>query len=453
MNELQGYEVATFPFPDLDLVGILLYHDFPSTIVYAEDKQSPIIIEWVDCADDRKTHRYLAYKSSIKDLTKYIYGNLSHYNLIKSAADGLIVSYDEANGRRDNMQIIPFSKIPLSYLPKKDVYFESDEEVDLNDVIDFFNIPVKKNYYSIIEKEPTFPPSEITNEKVAIERQLLSEISQKELLKVVARQENSEVINMHIKEGSKIGFGTADTYVLGRLLITIDDLYRETALDHEEGVDRDNLRSINSKRGQSLYPRISTRVVLAEAASYSVFIRPIETDETSTDNHDHSILQKIFSLFSSSGDKTDLSKSKEHFSSYVYKSYQEFLEVIKLSNVDLECNFYNPFKEESIDQEFEYDKAIRLLENIRYLTTTETEKISLNIQFKALNTNTGHYTLKLKDGKQLKGHFDDLLTSLIPSLNFTDRYDVTISRAKINSTGSKKLKFEDTIISCLQSKT
>lgn len=450
MIKLKGYDISNFPFPNLELVGVLLYHDFPSTVVYANDERNPVVFEWVDCSDDRNLHRYLVYKCTVNNLARYIEGQLSHLDLMKSAIDGFVISFDEQLEERSSFKIVPFCEIPSSYLPKKDIYFDLDEEVELDDVREFFNITHQIHKVKEKHLSTKLEPVPIIRQNIEAEIIESPELSQKDVLKNLAKEESSEVINMHIKEGDKIGFGTADTYVLGRLLTSIDDLYREVALDQAEGVDRDNLRSLNSKRGQSLYPKISTQVVLTKAASYSVFIKPIEMFEHSDISQDSSVLRKVFSLFNKSSNTSELSKVQDMFSPFVYRSYQDFLEVIKVANVDLECNFYDPVKEESIDQEFQYAKTLRLLENIKYLSTSEIEEIKLLVQFKALNCNTGHYTLRDNEASYLKGHFSQSIITSMAFLNFTDYYQVTIERKKIVSSEKTKAKIEDTIVSCIK---
>lgn len=442
MKKLPGYSLTEFPFPNLELVGTLLYHEFPSTVVYADEFNNPIILEWIDCDDQNKDH-YLIYESSKSQLQKLISGLISHRSFIKNSKNNFIVSFEGKLGNESNYKVVFFDQLPKEYLPDADVYFQQEEGVQLNKIVGFFKLKLSDRYDDFIDVAHDVIKANLKPIKE------LTPISQTEILQIVAQQEQSEVINLHLKQGDKVGYGSIETHLLGEVLTKFDGLYREAALDFYEGSSRDNLRSLNSKRGKVLYPKITTEVVLNMAASFSVFIRPSSKNKEEALNS--SIGQSLFSLFSKSHDKKTLSEVKDNYSVFVYKSYKEFLDIIRDSEIQLDCNLYNPFKDISSTDQFAGDKALQLLENIKELIQIDSNKFKLIAKFIAINCKTRHYTL-ISNNQLFNGHFDKQIQESMTSLSFTKSYEVTIIRKTEQIAGSKDEKITDTIISCIEVK-
>lgn len=138
MINLDGRIIYDFPFPDLEIIEILVYRELPSTILYTNEHRDPIILEWVDCSDDGENYRYLIYQTSAELLSEYLSGVRSHYSLLESAIDSLIFAFEGDLENKKNIQIVPFKNLPAFYLPKKEVFPGTDDTVDLTTVVSYF---------------------------------------------------------------------------------------------------------------------------------------------------------------------------------------------------------------------------------------------------------------------------------------------------------------------------
>ncbi len=131
MIELNGIDIE-FPFGTLEFVGTLLFTDYPSTVVYSDETDNPIIKEWVDCSDDNSINRFFTYKVEKENLKKFIEGTLSHLELINISGN---LVFEDVKEHTIRTFIIP--NIPKEYLPNADFYFK--EILDIK-IINYFNM-------------------------------------------------------------------------------------------------------------------------------------------------------------------------------------------------------------------------------------------------------------------------------------------------------------------------
>lgn len=446
MSVVQGIKVKEISFSGLKRVGVLFYDEFPSTLIYADDKNIPFVLEWVDCDDEGVLDRFLLFQTTKKLLTKFLLAEISHVNFIRTSLKEYITYFEGSLEKPLNPVFLRFDEIPDGYLPSNNVFFNKEESVQLQEITANFNI-------SLEDRSVTLFGGGLVKERL---KELLvydSEPSPLELTKLVAEKQLRQVFNIHLQEGKDVDFGVANTSILGNVLTSFDSLYRATALDVFEGVTRGNIVSFNSKKAKALLPKITTEVFLEKAASFSVFIRPVVSNQqllidssTETDV----VSDRLFSLFFTSENKEGLESSFNKYSSFVYKSYIEFLTVIKENDLEVDYNFYSPFNKAEYVRSFNSIKAWEVLEIIDQLSNKETEKFNLIVRFTALNCNTGHYYCESGDKQIYSGHFDKLLHEGMPGLNFTDIYEVSVERKITKITGRVDPKIEDTVLSCLK---
>ncbi len=148
MQMVNGAVVNSLPFGDLTLVGVLLFPEYPSTIVYKNERGLPIIKEWVDCnADwcDKTIDRYFYYAVTKLSLSLYISGEIPHARLIKLAVDGYVYFQDEGSSsayvlNTDANKRVAVKKIPRNYMPKKDFVFRKEDGVDMDEILNFCSV-------------------------------------------------------------------------------------------------------------------------------------------------------------------------------------------------------------------------------------------------------------------------------------------------------------------------
>jgi hypothetical protein len=423
VRNIKGITITTNPFQEMKEVGVLLSFEFPSTIVLSDKENQPLILEWVDCNDSGSINRYLLYKTNSSTLFSFIQGKTSHLDLISKAESGSIIVFDGAIGKEANIKVLSPSNLPYDYLPEREFYFEQSEGVHTAEVIKYFDLSNTVD---------------------------LSLDSKKEL-SALAQENRSEIINIHLFEGKKVGHGTANTKVLGDVLINFDNLYRETGLDYFKGTGRGNKKEFVSKEEQILNSKISTEVIVNKAASFSIFIRPTVSQQLLFEQTTESeiISQNLFDLFALSEDLKELTNSFNKYSSHVYKSYIEFLSNIKELNIKIDYKFHSPFNNKDFTSCFNAERAWKILENLNNLEIVDTAKFECLVLFRALNINTRYFTAISNEGETYNGYFDILLKEGLSQLNFTDFYDITIERKIIKDADRNDPKIVDTITSCI----
>lgn len=444
MSDIQGLKIKNISFSHLARVGVLFYAEFPSTLIYADNNGTPFVLEWVDCDETGMVDKYLLFETTKSKLAKFLAADISHLNFIKTSIKEYITYIEGSLETPLNPSLLAFSDIPDDFLPAKGIFFNKDESVQLAEIIDYFDLRLFKHSLDLNIESASETDQVVGHNKVI--RRLHS-------TKIIAEKQLRQVFNIHLLEGKDIRFGVANTLVLGNVLTSFDALYRATALDVYEGVSRSNIISFNSKRTKALLPKITTEVFLQEAASFSLFIRPMVSNQQMRFDNSSEIdvvSDRLFSLLFNSDSREKLEFSFNQYSSFVFKSYIDFLTVIKENDLNVNYSFYSPFSKAEYESELDTKRAWEILDFIDQLSLNEVDTYSLTVKFTALNCNTGHYYCESNDKQIYSGHFDILLRDSMPTLNFTDLYNVAIQRKITKITGRMDPKIEDVILSCLK---
>lgn len=427
MKAITGIQIDHIPFELSNEIGVLLFKEFPSTVIYENGHESPCVLEWVDCSDDGRIDRYLIYATTREDLANYIFGRISHLELIMNANQNIAIVFDGTINRPENIVVVAPSCIPEDYLPNYDTHFDFSNGVETEKIISFFSL-------NSIDKREDYS---------------------KTILKV-AQKHKSEILNIHIEEGDGVGLGRVKTKILSRSLSGFDNLYREVALDHFKGKNRGAQTKGKTKKErdaqQELETSISTEVIVNLAASYSVFIRPIVLQHNLIDNTTDSeaISKQVIQLIENGNDVEFLKTNFAKYSDFVLKSLKEFLSVSKELDVSISYNWHSPFNGSSYSSHMTSSKAISVLKNIDGLEQILIDTITERGQFRALNCDTRHFTYWNLTNEIFTGYFDKLLTDQMPLLSFKQAYEIKIQRRIIKEAGRSEPIIEDTIISCLE---
>lgn len=446
MINIDKNQIPNLGITNLEKIGVLFYHEYPSTIVYSNSEKIPFILEWVDTADDGITDIFLLFKTSKKLLDNFLNNSITHRDFILNSIEGYVLCFENEVQNPLNIRFLGKEEVPNSYLPSEKLFFKKDDTVELDKILNFFKIKFKDFYVEEIRG------SEISVRKLQHIIKDLTIPTQLEVVKNIAEEQSIQVLNIHLKEGQNVDYGTANTYVLGHVLTAFDDLYRATGLDVLEGVQRGKIVSFNSKKGKTLLPKISTEVFIQQAASFSLFIRPIIQEQQLTlDNSTETdiISERVFSLFMGSEDDGQFKDLFSKYSSFVHKAFVNFLEIIKDNNIEVDYNFYSPFSKHELTKDFNSEKAWIMLEMIKNFANVDEEKFSVKVKFTALNCNTGYYNCEDINGTVYHGYFDKLIKESMHTLNFTDLYDISVERRVTKQAGREEAKIDDLIVSCL----
>ena len=415
MLKIQGIEQKNLPFEMSKFIGVLLYEEFPVTSVYEDENKNPVIKEWIDCED--KIDRSIIFQTSKELLKSFLESKISHKEFILNPKDGISFVIDE-NEQIERVWLISSNYIADEYLPKMDVFYDSNDGVQSQKVVENFDL------------------DKISNE------------DKNETYKELAIKNDIEVFNLHLKKGIGIRFGRVDTDLLGETLLDFDNLFKEVSLDHFYGVNRGEL-SIKRNEKQEKLNLASTEVFLYKAASFSVYIKPKYTNQIdlfegkSTSNI---ISQNLFNLIRISKDEKELKENYLKYSDFVYKSYKHFLKNIVQYDFKLDLNWSNESANQTYNEEFGMFKANEIIESLQNISTEETSNFKIKGKFTALNCNTGSFKFTSNQEELFSGYFDKLVKDSVATLNFTNLYEISIERKMTKEAGNPDLKIKYIII-------
>lgn len=447
MIALGGISLDGLLFTDLEIIGTLLYPEFPSTIVYSNKQGDPFILEWLDC-DSGDLNRYMLFRTDVELLNKFVSGRYSHKEFIKTSVREYVTVFDGTIKAPLNVHLLTFEQVPAEYLPEADVFFDRDDSFELTKVVEYFSL----NTYRVSYDDFIPQVAEPNQQTITLKGRKDHETAKYGNIEQLAEEHSTQVFNIHLQEGNNVQHGVAETSVLGHIITTFDALYKATALDVFQGKNRGNTKTFTSKKAKMLLPRISTEIFLQRAASFSVFLRPLIHGRqlTITDDLDTEQISKhLFNLLTNTQELQTLASTLFEYSSFVQKSYIEFLTTIKEKDVNVDYNYYSPYNKKRYKLDFNPEKAWSLLDSINKLTDFDSDEFSRIVRFVSLNCNTGHFSCEAKDKQLYYGHFDSLLRENMPNLNFTTIYEIKIRRTIKNISGREAPKTEDTILSCL----
>ena len=108
------------PFPqNLTIVDILLFGEFPSTVVYSDLNNDVLIVEWIDI--ENGVDKYFIYEVTYQDLKKFIKYETSHYDIVKCAVGGHAIFFEGSLEDPKNVHSVDVIDIHEDHLPSKNI--------------------------------------------------------------------------------------------------------------------------------------------------------------------------------------------------------------------------------------------------------------------------------------------------------------------------------------------
>lgn len=408
------------PFGKLTYVGDLLSAFYPTTVVYHNEHNEPVIAEWLDENESGDLH--IIYKTTVVLLDQFLKGIISHLKLIHSSESKYYTFYNSIFDA--NLQPITYLKIDKNSLPKENAYFNEKYSSDYRIIADFFKIEFKSD----LEKDEYF-----------------------KVLESHSQNSNTGLLRLHLNEGVNIGHGTVNTKVLGELLIGFENLYNETAIDVIRGKERHYLTK-NISDNISFSEMASTEVYIQEAASYSIYLKS-KTDTNSQSEGYEFVSDEIFSTINevicSASNKNDLESIKLSFNPKVFDSLANFSEIILENKITLDLDYFNSKSDTKISQIIKPSQAHTIHNNIISSSIERNDRIELKGQFTMLNTKTGYFVFLSNEKMEIAGYVSDLIKESMFSYNFRNKYDIVIQQNIIQRLKNNKSKVSNTLESCL----
>lgn len=414
-------DVKKLPFELSEFEATLLFAEYPTTIVYADLSGNPVIREWVDVSDDYRTNQFFYYRTTKVLLKQFIEGTLPHVELINQATDG-VVCYEHVTNQKDvEYWFAPVTWIPLEHKPHVDFRFLKEDGVDLQTIVNHFSL------------------EDIELKLVAINQ-----------AKQISRERTSETLFLHLNKGKGIGFGTANTDILAKTLLTFDDLYKEAALDYKLGINRGDI-DLTAKKNQEYLPYTTTEVYGNIAASFAVLIRPKFSEQNLFGGSDaENISKSVFSLISNSDLNENLQVEYTQHSEFTLKSYRQFVDEIYKQELNVNINWFSPISTAEFSNSIDYVKANKIRSNLENLTIETDDNFTVRGKFRSVNCDTGYFTFISTGGEKYSGYFDKLVRENSETINFIDIYEITVNRVIKKEAGKQEGKTSDTILAFIK---
>jgi hypothetical protein len=418
MINIDGIKTNKDHLQTQQFVGILLFAEYPSTIVYSDIYSNPIIKEWVDCSDDGLIDRYFYYKTSLTLLKKFIDGSISHQDLIKNSVDGLLYFSDEIEGtENDSLELISYNQLSSDYKPSASYFFSYDNGVELDRISTFFQLSNLKIEDDVIKQ----------SQQIAIEKK-------------------AEVLTLNFKQARGIRFGTINTEILADVLSKFDRFYKNLYFDIINGISRGDFLT-NMKKSSSYDQEITTEVLAFFPGSYNIVLRPLTSqyDIYSKETGSNRVISTFFSLFERSNDLELLKDEYGAHSEFTINSYKDLLKTIFEIHQDIDFIWANPKEVKTLSKSINYNLANNIINNIINLSIISTDTFTKKGKFRAINCDTGHFVFYSLDEEQFSGYVDKSIIEGTERIIFIKEYEVKINREVIKEAGKIKPKISDTI--------
>lgn len=418
MEVLFGIRVAKTHIELFQEIGTILFAEFPTTTLYFDNNNDLIIKEWADCSDDGRTDRYFYFKTNKENVARFLSNKLTHLDLIRNSNDGLVYFQDESIDNLTDFTVVSANRIPTSYLPSSNFILKSTDIVDflkIDQILDLNNIDTNIDLGNVVKE--------------------------------FAKQRKSEIYNLHIKKGDGVGFGTIKTETLGKTLVKFENLYENVALDVLIGTERGTI-DLKSKKNKERYIYAHSEVVGNIAASYSLLIRPFQTDLNLFEDITSSekIANETFALLNNSVELDSLKNEYVKHSEYTISAFKGLLKEIYSLELDLDISWFSDKKETNYNQRINYKLANKIANDIDTLNTSSEDKFNKKGKFRAINCDTGHFTFVSNDDEQFTGYFDKLIREGSEQILFTKIYEISIQRKIIKDASKEEPQIKDSIV-------
>lgn len=415
--------INTDTYGYIEYVGDLLSKFYPSTVIYSDANNVPIIVEWLD-ENDSGDDILISYKVSVDALSDYLNGLLDHLELVKLAEGGAYCVYINEISNSPS-EVLGFENLDKSTLPESDSFFKVEDSVNYNEIRSRFSIS----------------SLETLNDGLS-----LDQVSD-------SHPEINGFFRLHVNESSRVGFGTIDTKVLGELLLSFEDLYHSTASDVFTKNNRGE--NLSTDDHMAFLNSTKTEVFIQEAASYSLYIKAKHAYRYSDDgnNSDYQfitdeIFDKLNTLILKSRDVASLKEIHSSYDSKVFKSLKGFAETVMSNRLVVDFDYHNSGSNFNFGDRIIPRDAHDIFMSVGNNKVVDKEEFEVQGIFSKLNTDTGHFRFTSDRDLSFSGYIGLRLYDSIRSLNFNTRYEVRIERTRTEYLGSLRVSYSSIMTSC-----
>ncbi len=128
MENIETFKMDKFPL-NLNLITDLIYFEGSLLSLFKNEFGDIYLYYWCDANDNY--NRWIIFRLSKERLKSYIFKKLSLNSLILSPIDGFVYIADiNDNLKYSNIYLVQPDKIPESYIPESDSFYDFESELD-----------------------------------------------------------------------------------------------------------------------------------------------------------------------------------------------------------------------------------------------------------------------------------------------------------------------------------
>lgn len=110
--------MKSIPFPLGDSIGVLLYMEYPTTIIYSSKDGDPIVEEWLDCNKSKALEWFYVYEIERKFLKSFIDKEISYFELMRNSKDNIGFLVKEEKYKIEKICVLSSEDIIKEYFSK-----------------------------------------------------------------------------------------------------------------------------------------------------------------------------------------------------------------------------------------------------------------------------------------------------------------------------------------------
>ena len=196
----------------------------------------------------------------------------------------------------------------------------------------------------------------------------------------------------------------------------------------------------------------STEIYLNEAASYSIYIRPVnsQTDLFEGSTNTAKVAKLLNRVFAASTNTEDLKLTLNSFSNSVIKSYLMFLDEVITSDIELDISWYNPSNHEGFKNCLTPHFAKTVKEEYSKFSSSFNQNLVLKGRFNRLHTDTGYFSFISTDQESFTGYFEKLVRESMSEKDFINQYEIQLLQKTTKEIGKTENTVENTLTSCIK---
>jgi hypothetical protein len=389
-----GTRVDVHPLRGLTKRADLIYHDGPILSVMENASGEPYLFLWCD-ADDQ-LNRWLAFRITADQLMGYTERRQALRAVLGEAPDGFVYLVDiDSSLKFQAVYALPQAELPEAYRPSEDSRYE-------------------------------FEPKALDID-----------------LRSMSRHSGTPLLDLHVREGRGVRFGTIDISTLGPLLTTTGGLAEAVATSIHHRRETSTSGTKTDARSFGVFEFASYR-----AASFSVILRPTTTQMSLDGFSDRSdeVVRALQRLLDDGVHYEKLHSASLEFDDAVMARFQEFLTAVEEKAVNLDVRWAPSPGASPTTSHVDAARSRTILNNFARLDHEESEESWIEGRFTKLDTKYRACRFMSIARRETSGTIDARAEYPITLLNFSAEYRVFVRRRSVVLGGRKKPKAEVTFL-------